>query len=122
MNTPSHVYTTLVNYKIFLFEHFSFDYYNIIIMENMLKKKGMIVTVAVNGKECVDMFSASEINFYDVILMDLRMPVMNGLEATKAIRLLPRTDATMCLACFAIRTILFSNREPPYFLWLTSKT
>ncbi len=48
---------------------------------------------AEDGKICLDKFESSEAGYYDAILMDLRMPSMNGYEATKAIRQLSRPDA-----------------------------
>jgi len=51
------------------------------------------VDLAENGQIAVDKFFASEEWYYDAILMDMRMPVMDGLEATKAIRESSRTDA-----------------------------
>ncbi|MCM1245568.1 MAG: transporter substrate-binding domain-containing protein [Roseburia sp.] len=48
---------------------------------------------AENGKVAVDMFSASENGYYDIVLMDVQMPVMNGYDATSAIRELDRADA-----------------------------
>lgn len=46
-----------------------------------------------NGEKCVAKFTESPVGYYDAILMDVRMPVMDGYEATMAIRALERTDA-----------------------------
>ncbi len=66
---------------------------NTIIAQELLEMKGCIVSVAENGAEAVEKFAQSEEGYFDIILMDLRMPVMNGLEATKQIRAMNRKDA-----------------------------
>jgi len=59
----------------------------------LLTKRGMIVETAVNGQEGVQIFLASAQGAFDAILMDLRMPVMDGVTAAKTIRGLVRKDA-----------------------------
>ena len=61
----------------------------------LLSKQGVTVETAENGQLCVEKFSAAPHGHYDAVLMDVRMPVMNGYEATKAIRALARADAAL---------------------------
>lgn len=66
---------------------------NMEIARFILEDQGMIVEGAVNGQEAVELFERSEPGYYSVILMDIMMPVLNGLDATRKIRTLKRTDA-----------------------------
>lgn len=63
------------------------------IATKILQMAGCEVTLAENGKIGLDTFSNSELQFFDAILMDIRMPVMDGIETAKAIRGLEREDA-----------------------------
>lgn len=63
------------------------------IAETILSDVGFEIERAENGQICVEKFEQSAIGSYDLILMDIRMPVMNGYEAARAIRTLERPDA-----------------------------
>ena len=78
------------NDKILLVEDYEI---NMEIAKFVLENEGAKVKEAWNGKEAVDIFAASEPGEYDVILMDLMMPVMGGLEASQRIRMMSREDA-----------------------------
>ena len=66
---------------------------NIYVAQILLEKAGCEVVIAKNGKEAVDQFAASVIGDIKAILMDVRMPIMDGLEATGHIRAMERADA-----------------------------
>ena len=66
---------------------------NMEIAHAILEEEHLNITEAKNGKEALEIFQNSKLNEYDVIIMDVMMPVMDGLEATKAIRMLEREDA-----------------------------
>ncbi len=63
------------------------------IMKKILSMKGIKVEHAENGKLAAERFAASDENYFDAILMDVRMPVMDGLQATAEIRAMDRADA-----------------------------
>lgn len=65
------------------------------IAHDLLSELGLELEWAENGKICVEKFSQSPEGFYDAILMDIRMPVMNGYEATRAIRAMERGDCNI---------------------------
>lgn len=66
---------------------------NLEIVQSILEEEGVIVTPVMNGQEAVDAFTKNPPNTFDVILMDIMMPVMDGITAAKTIRALDRPDA-----------------------------
>ncbi len=82
--------TDLAGKKILLAEDMKINA-EIIIM--VLQMRQMEVELAENGKIAVDMFASHPEGYYDAVLMDMRMPEMDGLEATQTIRAMNRKDA-----------------------------
>jgi CheY-like chemotaxis protein len=66
---------------------------NTIISTRLLEKVGIIVEHAVNGLVAVQMFKDAKPGYYNAVLMDVRMPVMDGHKATQNIRALAKADA-----------------------------
>ncbi len=65
------------------------------IASELLQGLGLKLDLAENGQVCVDLFQQSPIGYYDAILMDIRMPVKDGYEATDIIRRMDREDALL---------------------------
>ena len=59
----------------------------------MLQDLGFDVSTTQNGQEALDQFKKTKLYTFDYIFMDIMMPIKNGLEATREIRVLPRRDA-----------------------------
>lgn len=64
------------------------------IARELLQMQGAIIETAEHGQEAVDTYASTEPGYYDAILMDIQMPVMNGYDATVAIRQMGRADST----------------------------
>jgi len=77
---------------------------NVEITKEYLKEKNITLTCAYNGKQALEIFAASKINEFDLILMDVMMPEMNGLEATRHIRQLERVDNNIPIIALTANT------------------
>lgn len=66
---------------------------NTFVARKIMESRGILVEHAGDGREAVEAVANSKEGYFDVVIMDIRMPVMNGLEAATAIRNLPRDDA-----------------------------
>ena len=86
------------------------DDLNAEIAEFLLGNEGLSLRRASNGQEAVDAFAASAPGTFDMIFMDVMMPVMNGLDATRAIRALDRPDAG-AIPIFAMTANAFLDDE-----------
>ena len=83
---------------------------NAMIAVEILEQMGAKVDVAQNGQEAVDRFASHPENYYDFILMDVQMPVMDGRTAAVKIRQMERSDAGSVLI-FALSADAFVEDE-----------
>ena len=86
-----HVEETLNGMHILLVEDNELNTY---VATIVLEKLACDVDTAENGKKAIEMVEQSEEHFYDAVLMDVHMPIMDGLEATRQIRKMAREDAS----------------------------
>ena len=102
-------------------EEFTMDGLHILLAEDndinaeiaieLLQLDGAIVDHAKDGAKALEMFNTSIPGYYDVILMDIQMPNMDGWEATKAIRELPRTDHDILIFAMSANAFLEDQRH-----------
>ena len=102
-------------------EEFTLEGLNILMAEDndinaeiaaeILEMQGASVTRAVDGEEVIEMFEDSIEGYYDVILMDIQMPKLDGWEATKRIRALHRADADILIFAMSANAFLEDQRH-----------
>lgn len=81
---------------------------NLEIVQEILSNMGAVVDAVHDGSEAVERFEQSEVGYYDMVFMDIQMPIMNGYDATKAIRKMERPDACQVLI-FAMTADAFAD-------------
>ncbi len=84
---------------------------NMEISKFVFEQKGGDITCAYNGKQALDIFKASKPYEYDLILMDIMMPVMDGYTATKQIRNLDRVDNNVLIFAMSANAFVEDKRE-----------
>lgn len=77
----------------------------------ILAMQGAVIERACNGKEAVEKFEGSSIGTYDVILMDIQMPEMDGWEATRMIRQMDRGDANLPIFAMSANAFVEDRRR-----------
>ncbi len=63
------------------------------VSKEILELTGVVVEEAENGRKAVEMYACSDLNYYDMVVMDIKMPIMDGIRAAEEIRGLDRSDA-----------------------------
>lgn len=84
---------------------------NMEVVDTILGEKGCIVTKAWNGKEAVDIFKSSKEGDFQIILMDLMMPVMDGYQATLLIRDSGRSDSSVPIIAVSANTFTEDKKK-----------
>ena len=87
------------------------DDLNAEIAQFILEQEGMEVQRTANGKEGVEAFESSKVGYFDVVFMDVTMPVMGGLDATRAIRACGRADADVPIFAMTANAFQDDRRE-----------
>ena len=90
LNSMENMPDKLIGIKVLVVED---NLLNLEIVTEVLRERGLIVTAAENGQIAVELFQNNPPGTFDVILMDIHMPVMGGMEATKIIRAMEHADS-----------------------------